>query len=328
MLGIGIIGAGEWGERHAAAIKTLDGVDLIAACRTNKPALDAFCERFACRGYTDYQGLLENPKVDAVVIATPHHLHVETALAAAREGKSILLEKPLAPTLAGCDKIVEAVNKAGVLGMVGFVNRFTQSFQLGKKLLEDGEVGRPVHGISTMSRFWMTQNRRPWHLSYETGGGVLLSLGIHALDRLNWLFDSPVERVSARISADMHDQQADDNGLLFLSYKNGAAGVVTSTGYARGGPKHLTELTCTKGMMNIEYGKGVWIGRNDQWEYLPYTGPDDWMQAAMEEELRQFSRSVTHNEQSPVSLESARHVMAIIFAAMESSRIGKEIQVT
>ena len=166
-----------------------------------------------------------------------------------------------------------------------------------------------------------------WHLDYETGGGVLLSLGIHALDRLNWLLDSPVERVSARLSMDFHDQKADDNGLLFLSYKSGAAGVVTSTGYAQSGPKHLTELICTEGMLNIEYGKGVWLGQDDQWKHLPYTLTDDWMQDAMDEEWRQFVHAITHNEQSPVSLESARHVMAVIFAAMESSRTGKEVAV-
>ncbi|MBW2596536.1 MAG: Gfo/Idh/MocA family oxidoreductase [Deltaproteobacteria bacterium] len=327
MIGIGIIGAGGWGERHAAAIKNLDGVTLIAACRTNKSALDDFCKRHHCTGFTEYQDVVNHSQVDAVVIATPNHLHIPVALAAAQAGKPFLLEKPLAPTLTECDEIVEAVDKAGVLGMVGFVNRFTQSYQLAKRQLDDGEVGKPVQGISTMSRFWMTSNRQPWHLDYETGGGVLLNLGIHALDRLNWLLDSPVERVSARLSTDFHDQKADDNGLLFLSYKSGAAGVVTSTGYAQGGPKHLTELICTKGMLNIEYGKGVWLGQDDQWKHLPYALTDDWMQDAMDEEWRQFVHAVTHNEQSPVSLESARHVMAVIFAAMESSRTGKEVKV-
>ncbi len=328
MLGIGIIGAGDWGNRHAAAINTLDGVNLIAACRTNKPALDEFCKRHNCTGFTEYQHVLSHPEVDAVAIATPHHLHVPVALAAAREGKPILLEKPLAPTLSECDTIVEAVDKAGVLGMVGFVSRFTQSYQLGKKLLEEGRVGKPIQGISTMSRFWMTPNRQPWHLRYDTGGGVLLSLGIHALDRLNWLMDSSVVRVSARLSVDFHNQRADDNGLLYLSYKNGAAGVVVSTGYAQGGPKHLTELICSEGMLNIEYGKGVWIGRDDQWTQLPYTETDDWMQVAMEEEWRQFVQAMNRHEKSPASLESARHVMAVSFAALESSRTGKEIEVT
>ena len=91
--------------------------------------------------------------------------------------------------------------------------------------------------------------------------------------------------------------------------------------------KHLTELICSKGMLNIEYGKGVWIGQDDQWEQLPCPETDDWMQTAMEEEWRQFVQAITSHGKSPVSLESARHVMAVSFAALESSRTGKEVEV-
>jgi hypothetical protein len=88
-----------------------------------------------------------------------------------------------------------------------------------------------------------------------------MTAGIHCLDRLTWLIGSPVQQVSAQLSTRFHDQQADDAGLIFLRYADGAAGTVVSVGYATGAPKHLTELTCTRGMLTIDYVGGVTIGR-------------------------------------------------------------------
>ncbi len=113
-LGVGIIGAGSFGERHAQALAALDDVRLVAATRTNPAALAEFTARYGGRGYTDYHALLADPAVEAVVIATPHHLHTGAVETAARAGKHILLEKPMAPTLAECDRILAAADQAGV----------------------------------------------------------------------------------------------------------------------------------------------------------------------------------------------------------------------
>lgn len=326
-LGVGIIGAGSFGERHAQAIAALDDVRLVAATRTNSAALAEFTARYGGRGYTDSAALLADPEVAAVVIATPHHLHTDAVEAAARAGKHILLEKPMAPTLAECDRILAAADQAGITLMLGHTSQFAPAYRLAKTMLDAGELGDIVLGVSTMSKFWFEPNRRAWHLDRATGGGMWLTAGIHCLDRLTWLVGSPVVRVSAQLGARFHDQAADDAGLIFLRYANGVAGVVVSVGYRDGAPKHLTELTCTRGMLNIDYAGGVTVGNGEQWRQVPNSASENWMHEALIAEWRGFAAAVRSGSQPPVTGAYGRHIMAAVFAAEESSRLHEEVAV-
>ncbi len=326
-LGVGIIGAGSFGEQHAQALAALDDVRLVAATRTNPAALAEFTARYGGRGYTDLGALLADPDVDAVVIATPHHLHTAAVEAAARAGKHILLEKPMAPTLAECDRILAAADQAGVTLMLGHTSQFAPAYQLAKQMLAGGELGEIVLGVSTMSKFWFEPNRRAWHLDRETGGGMWLTAGIHCLDRLTWLVGSPVARVAAQLDTRFHDQAADDTGLIFLRYANGVAGVVVSVGYRDGAPKHLTELTCTRGMLTVDYAGRVSVGKHEQWRHVPDSATDNWMHVALIAEWRGFVDAIRAGSPPPVTGAYGRHIMAAVFAAEESSRVHQEVAV-
>jgi predicted dehydrogenase len=326
-LGVGIVGAGSFGARHAEAIAALDGVELVAALRTDPSALAEFTARYGGRPYTDLNALLADPAVEAVVIATPHHLHTGAVEAAARAGKHILLEKPMAPTLAECDRILSAVAQAGVTLMPGHTSQFAPAYQLAKAMLDSGELGDIVLGISSMSKFWFEHNRRAWHLDRTTGGGMWLTAGIHCLDRLTWLVGAPIISVSAELGARFHDQHADDAGLIFVRYANGVAGAVVSVGYRDGAPKHLTELTCTRGMMNIDYVGGVTVGKGEQWRHIPGSTSPDWMHDALVAEWRSFASAVRSGSIPPVTGAYGRHIMAAVFAAEESSRLQTEVTV-
>lgn len=328
MLGIGIIGAGSYGSAHAEAMAALNNVRLAAASRTNPDALGEFTLTYGGTAYTDYNDLLRDTAVDVVVIATPHHLHTDITLAAAKAGKHILLEKPMAPTLAECERIAQAVKAAGVKFMVGHVNHFVPAYRVAKQIIESGEMGDVVMGLATMQKYWMESNRRGWHMDRETGGGVWMTVGIHPLDRLTWLIDSPVVTASAQFSTRFHEQSADDAGMVFLRYANGAAGTIVSTGYQTGAPKHLTEITCTRGMLNIDYTSGVAIGRDETWRTIPESLTDgNWMQAALVEEWRQFIASIEQDTRTPVPPDFATHIMDVVFTAEQSSREGRELTV-
>lgn len=327
--GIGIIGAGDYGAQHARVLQTLENVRLVAASRTNAAALADFTAEFGGTGYTDYHDLLAQPDIDTVVIATPHHHHTEIALAAARAGKHILLEKPMAPTLAECDAIDEAARAAGVKLMVGHVNRFAHSYQWAKNLLDSGEMGRVVMGTAAMQKFWFEPNRRDWHLDRTRGGGVWLTVGIHPLDRLSWLVGSPITTVSAQFGTYFHQMDADDTGMVFLRYDNGASGVILSTGYSVGAPKHTTELTCTRGMLAIDYAAGVQIGRDDRWQLVPESVPEgNWMQGALINEWRALLQAIDSDTEPPVSGAVARAIMQAAFAAEASAAQGREIRLS
>jgi phthalate 4,5-cis-dihydrodiol dehydrogenase len=325
MFNVGVIGAGSYGAEHARAIAELEDVRLVASCRTNRAALDEFTAQYGGQGYTNYRDLLADRDVDIVVIATPHHVHTQVAEDTARAGKHILLEKPMAPTLAECDRILAAVERAGVRLMVGHVNHFAPAYAKAKEILDSGEMGQIVLGTSTMSKYWFEPNRRDWHLDRETGGGMWMTAGIHCLDRLTWLIGSPVTSVCAQLDTCFHDQQADDTGLIFLRYASGAVGAVVSVGYAEGAPKHLTELTCTRGMLNIDYMDGLTIGRGEKWQPVPDSGSQTWMHEALVNEWRAFIDALQADREPPVSGAYAREVMAVVFAAEQSSRERREI---
>lgn len=327
MLNVGIIGAGSYGAQHAEAIAALPDIALAAACRTNPAALAEFTAQYGGQGYPDYRDLLADPAVEAVVIATPHHLHTAITEDAARAGKHILLEKPMAPTLAECDRIIQAAEAHGVKLMVGHVNHFAPAYARARALLDSGAVGEIVLGLSTMSKFWFEPNRRAWHLTPETGGGMWRTAGMHCLDRLTWLVGSPIASVSAQFGARFHDQAADDSGLIFARFANGAAGTIVSVGYKTGAPKHLTELTCTGGMMTIDYVDGVRIGQDEQWQPVPDSGSANWMHEALVGEWRTFAESIKQDSPPAVTGDFARHIMAAVFAAEESSRLRRELPV-
>ena len=327
MINVGIIGAGAFGAQHATAIAALDGVHLMAASRTNKPALAEFSQRFGCQGYTDYHDLLANPKIDAVVIATPHHLHTHIVEDAAQAGKHILLEKPMAPTLAECDRIVEVTRLAGIKLMVGHTGHFIPALRVAKNMLDSGEMGDVVYGVSTKSKQWMNPDRREWHLDRAQGGGMWMTIGVHALDQLTWLMGAPVERVSAEMQTRFHDQQADDTGVAFLRYANGATGTAVAIGFQTGVFTFVTELTCTRGMLRIDNSLGVFIGRDEQWQLVPGSTQENWMAAALVNEWKAFAHSLEQDTETAVTGEFGRHIMAVAFAAEEASRLAQEVHV-
>lgn len=327
-LNVGFIGAGGFSARHAEAISRVEGLRLAAVSRRDAAALQQFTDRFGGRAYTDYRRLLDDPDVQAVLIATPHHQHTQITLDAARAGKHILLEKPMAPTLAECDQIVDAAEKAGVTLMAGHVFRFIRSFVVANQIIASGSVGRPVFGISNMIKDWTIERRRPYHLDRALGGGVLMTAGMHSLDVLMWLAGSRVESVSASMSMAFHNQAAEDASMLQLRFANGMAGSVISAGYRTGAPTlHQVEMICTGGIVRAQPADGVLVGRNEQWQPVAGSGGSAWMTDALVDEWRGFAGALAASGPAPVSVAEARHVMATIFAAEESSRLRREVAV-
>lgn len=325
-MNVGIIGAGDFAAQHAQAIAQLDHIRLVAASRTQAAALADFTARYGGTAYTDYHDLLADPAVEVVLIATPHHRHTEIVIAAAQAGKHILLEKPMAPTLAECDAMLQAVVAADVKLMVAHINHFVPAYQTAKKLLSAGTMGEIVYAHSTMTRPWMTPNRRDWHLNREQGGGMWLTIGVHVLDQLCWLIDSPVVSVAAEIQTRFHQQQADDVGVALLRYASKTTATATSIGYRTGVFNFTTELCCTDGLMRIEHDKGVFIGRNESWQAVADSASTDWMAEALIAEWRAFGEALEQNQAMPVSGEYARSIMQLVFAAEQSSEQGTEIR--
>lgn len=327
MIGVGIIGAGHFGAAHARALAALPDARLVAACRNDAAGLAAFVAAHGGTPHLHWQALLDDPRVDAVVIATPHHLHRDVAIAALQAGKHVLLEKPMAQTLADCDAILDAAARAAGQLMIGHVTRYFRPMLAAADLLESGRIGTPVIGHSAFVKLWMEGNRQPWHLTTATGGGMLMTAGIHALDRLVHLMGAPVASVSAMIATQFHDQQADDTALLNLRFADGRLGHVTSLGYRDGAVTNDLHLTCTDGTLSLDLSGRLRIGQGGRWQDLPCGEENDPLSSALQRQWQAFLAAIAQGQAPPVSGAYGRHLMAIILAATRSSDLRRAVAV-
>ncbi|MGH2500256.1 MAG: Gfo/Idh/MocA family protein [Candidatus Limnocylindria bacterium] len=195
-LRFGVIGAGFAGSTHTRALRGIPGAAAVAI--TAEPAEHArpVAEECGLRLEPSVPALCAAPDVDAVVVASPTHLHAEHALAAARAGKHVFCEKPIARTVEQAQAIVRACDEANVRLAVGHVVRFFPEYVRARELIASNALGRL--GIATLTRgSFSVATSRPWYQDPAKSGGVILDLMLHDLDVLRWWFGEP-ERVYGR----------------------------------------------------------------------------------------------------------------------------------
>ncbi|MFO1108743.1 MAG: Gfo/Idh/MocA family oxidoreductase [Bradyrhizobium sp.] len=327
MIGVGILGAGFFGAYHARAIAQARGVRLVAVCAEEQALAEPFAREHGGEPYGDWRAMLDDASVEAVAITAPHHLHCPLAVAALEAGKHVLLEKPMALSVAECSRIIAAAEAGGAKLMVGQIMHFVRPCMVARAILDRGDLGRPITGSSALLKIWMESNRRGWHLDSSTGGGMLMTAGIHALDQLIWLMDGRVASVSAALAASFHDQAADDSAMLLLRFADGRFAQVASIGFRDGGMIYGMDLVCEHGALRIDIERGVMIGRNGRWSDVPDSSEPDWMQKAVDREWQAFADAIAGNGPIPVTGAYGRHIVACIDAATRSSRERRDAAV-
>ena len=325
MIRVGIIGAGAFAQKHAKAILQNSCIKLVAASRRNKVELEKFISEYNIKGYSDYRELLNNKTINAVLIATPHHLHHQITEEAAEAGKHILLEKPMAHNVETCEQILQSVEKYNSRLMIAHIIRFMPAFMKAKKMLVEGIIGELVYAQAHIARKWNTPNRRSWHLDKNQGGGMLTTVGIHYIDLLTWIIDDKVKSVKASVSNSFLGKETDDAALLFLTYKNGKNALLTSSGFNNGGPLFEVVITGTKGIIKADIYKGVWLGQNDAWQLVEEPAQEDPEEKALALEWQDFVDKIKSNEPPSITGEYGLHIMEIIEAAHKSSQLGEEV---
>jgi len=192
-VGFGIVGVGTWGENHAYVYAEHPEAELVAVCDLNEDAAKAIAKQYgASKVYTDFEQLMADPDVQAVSIATPDFAHAAPVAAAAKAGKHILVEKPLATTVEEAEAIRDIVQKTGITVMVDFHNRWNPAMYEVRQAIAGGEVGRPVSAYIRLSDTLFVPTKM---LSWAAKSSVLWFLGSHCLDLLRWFFQDEVSRV-------------------------------------------------------------------------------------------------------------------------------------
>jgi myo-inositol 2-dehydrogenase/D-chiro-inositol 1-dehydrogenase len=189
-LRFGLIGYGLWGTHHAEAIAKAPGAELVAiACQSDKTA-EAARKRFPdIAVYRDYNSLLADASIEAVDIVVPNHLHEEIGIAALKAGKHVLLEKPMALSVAACDHLIDAAKASGKVLSIGHEFRLSTQWGRLKELVADGTIGRPLYANVSLFRFPYRPGAGGWRYKRDLVGSWILEEPVHFFDSVMWYFE-------------------------------------------------------------------------------------------------------------------------------------------
>jgi predicted dehydrogenase len=224
--GFALIGAGLFGERHAQAYSRHHAAELVAVCDLDLERARQVAARYGARRATaDYRELLADPEVRAVSVALPDHLHREVAVAAALAGKDLLVEKPLATTVADAEAIVAAAEAAGVRLVVDFHNRLNPPMVAARDAIARGAIGSPRYAYARLSNTTQVPTEM---LRWAGRSSALWFLASHMADLVRWLLDDEPARVYAvRRDGVLRDLGVDtaDFHVATVEFRGGAVAV-------------------------------------------------------------------------------------------------------
>ncbi|QTQ13140.1 Gfo/Idh/MocA family oxidoreductase [Treponema parvum] len=340
--GFGIIGLGMISEFHAKAIEHIDGARLIAGFDPVPGKAGAFAQKHGCMGYENLADFLNNPEIDIVTIATPSGLHLDGAVASAKAGKHVIVEKPLEVTPERCKVIIDACKKNKVKLTGVFPSRYHDASRIVKKAIESGRFGKIAFADAQIKwcRSQEYYDSGAWRGTWKMdGGGCLMNQGIHAIDLLQW-FMGPVKEVSAFIGTVGHKRiEVEDTAAVALKFANGAVGTIEGTTCAYPGFFKRIEIMGTEGTAVMEEENIV------KWEFSNETDEDERIRAEYgnatltgggapdpsaigfhghQRLFESFINAVDTDSEPDITGESASRAVEIICAAYKSARLGKK----
>lgn len=326
-LGVALIGCGGMGRNLSKQLITLEQARLVGVTDVDSEAANRLATELDTSPFPDAKSLLNRDDVDVVIIATPGFLHREQTELAASYGKHIFVEKPMATSLADCDAMIAAAERAGVQMTVGQVLRYYPTWWQILELVRRGEIGRPL-GISAtrISGGWSGWPAA-WRNSLELSGGLLMEVNAHEIDFMCQVCGD-VERVYAE--ADHYlDDPTDHPNLYFVSlrFKNGAVGMLHSS--------TLSAMNDFTGKVQGDEGTILYTGGFGPTAEIRYARRDGepqtirvadlQLEPPIRQELRLFLEALQSGTPVPITAAEGRRNVAIALAAYESARTGQPV---
>ena len=332
--GFAVIGAGLWGSMHVRTYAKHPEVELVAVCDANEARLKEITTEFGVKGYKDYNDMLASePDIVAVSVATPDFTHREPAVAVAKAGKHLLVEKPIATTVADGEAIIAAAKEAGVKLMVDFHNRWNPPFNLAKVALEAGELGDPqlLYGRLNNVIYVPTQM-----LKWASRSSTLWFTGSHLIDLMCWLVDDEAERVYSVSRSKVLTALGVDTPDFFetvIEFKGGTVAVAENCWILPnsdpGAIDFKMQIVGSKGALQIDPTHHRAISKHTD----KPTFPDvlimptifDQLKGFATESIKYFADCVIHDMPVIGTGEEGLAVTQIICAAMESAKTGQPV---
>ena len=337
MIKIGIIGCGKIAQtRHLPEYATNPDAKLVGYYDKISSRAVQMAEKYGGKVYDSYYDLINDPEIDAVSVCVENRNHAEITNAALYAGKHVLVEKPMAVTLAECESMVAAAEFNGKHLMVGHNMRFDPVHRRAKKLLEAGVIGDIITFRTTIGNAgpegW-SPDRDAWFFDKDKAAmGALSDLGIHKLDLLQYLTGQTVIETTAKVmTLNKHDDHGhfigvDDNALCILRMNGGAVGTLAASWTVYGHECQSTCLYGTKGIMLIYNNNNPAAPievRNLDGTSTTYNIPPETNSGVIDE----FVDALEQNREPEVSGKEALSTMRAIFGSIKSSEIGRTVSV-
>ena len=323
-LRIGLIGCGSQGRGNLATrLATIGQADLIACADVDEVlARKAMEECGFDRPYLDFERMLDQEELAGVVVATPHDLLKDAAIAAIDSGCHVFIEKPMGLNQEEGREIVEAARQAGVSVMVGYCQRFAESRRFMKTLIEKGAIGDPVHvnGTKCISPYagWMSDPKR--------GGGPLRLQGVHITDQVLWMLGNRAERVYAEILWNA-ESGVDQSSAYTIRFDDGVLASILCSQST--GDIDVLEVTGTAGRVRADWIGGTVEVRSEALE--EYRQPttkrfEAGLSVAMlGDEMQAWVSSVADKRDPPITGEDGLRVLEIIDGVFESNKTAMPV---
>ncbi len=329
-----VIGAGFIGTDHAAAYAADPDVELVAVVDPDLDRATAAAAGHGARPYSTVAEMIGDAAPDVVSVCVPTALHLPVVREVAAAGLHVLLEKPMAASVADCDSIDATCRAAGVTLMLGFTHRFHRELIEARELIASGAIGRPT----IVQDVFAFGEHRPWPAWYYdrelSGGGELMHDAVHLVDRLAWLIDSPIVEVYGRTTTAARGVTGvEDGGVAVLTFANGTIGslfVYQATYPLRSDAASVP----MPGRLELEIHGERGSIRYRTWHELivdlagaPSRTVTDGARDEMTREIAEFVAAVREKRAPSVGAADGRRGIAVVQAIYASERVGHPVRV-
>jgi UDP-N-acetyl-2-amino-2-deoxyglucuronate dehydrogenase len=334
---VALVGCGRISRNHLDAIARIDDLELVSVADTDPSRAQSIGAEQGVPAFASLDEMLAAVPSDLVAICTPSGLHPQHGIAAARAGRHVLTEKPMAISLAAADDLVHACDDAGVHLFVVKQNRLNPAIQLLRRAIDKGRFGR-IYSANTTVRWTRPQeyyDAAPWRGTWEFDGGAFMNQASHYVDLMQWLV-GPVESVMAKTATQARRIEAEDSGVALLKFRSGALGVieVTVLTYPRNLEGSLTILG-EKGSVKVG---GTAVNRVDTWMFAEYDDDDKLVEAANtnpptvygfghEGYYRNVLKVLRGDARADTDGRAGRKSLELILGIYESAKTGREVPI-
>lgn len=330
------IAEGLAGNKDKAALVALSDIIEDKMISTEKTYNEKSELNSSVKKYTDYKELIKKEEIDVAIIATESGYHEEIGLYCLENNINVIIEKPIALSIEGAQKLVDKAKEKGLKIAVSHQNRFNYPVQLLKKTITEGRMGKIFNG---MARILWTRDmnyylQAPWRGTWELDGGTLMNQCIHNIDLLNWMMDSEIDTVYAQTSNYIRDIEAEDYGVIIIRYKDGKIGTIEGSAIIY--PKNLEETLTITGEKGTVVIGGMAVNKINTWriegdkeeDFLKIDSgdPNSVYGYGHKAFYKDFIEALEENREALVNGIQGMEAMKIILAAYKSQMTGLPVK--